>query len=119
MDFLKKHYEKVILLGLFVLFIALMFFVLEIIAQSRELKEKGLDLPKRVATHEKADPKDAKFDTARIRENTKLVWNTSANREGSDSFSDLIHVFEIAVCPYCNDPAKSDRLTLIPLADFS
>ena len=62
MDFLKRHYEKVILLGLFVLFIALMFMVQGIIGRTQEISEKDLQLPKREADHEMVDAKDKMFD---------------------------------------------------------
>ena len=122
MDFLKRHYEKVILLGLFVLFIALMFMVQGIIGRTQEISEKDLQLPKREADHEMVDAKDKMFDPEYMWKDTKLVWNDGASRDPQSKiagFSDLVHVFPIAICPYCNDPLKSDNIKLIPLDNFS
>ncbi|MCI5778490.1 MAG: hypothetical protein MR051_01500 [Lentisphaeria bacterium] len=122
MDFLKRHYEKVILLGLFVLFIALMFMVQGIIGRTQEISEKDLQLPKREADHEMVNDKDKMFDPEYMWKDTKLVWNDGASRDPQSNiagFSDLVHVFPIAICPYCNDPLKSDNIKLIPLDNFS
>lgn len=122
MEFLKRHYEKVILLGLFVLFIALMVMVQGIISRTKEISDADLNLPKREANHVMADAKDKKFDPAYMWSETRLVWNDGAAREAQGKllgFSDLVSVFPMASCPYCNDPLKSDKVTLVPLANFS
>ena len=48
MDFIKKHYEKLILLLLLVIFIASMFHVLNIIKQTGEIQEHHLQIPTRI-----------------------------------------------------------------------
>lgn len=122
MDFLKRHYEKVILLGLFVLFIALMFMVQGIIGRTKEISEADLNLPKREANHVMVDAKDKKFDPGYMWNETKLVWNDGAAREAQGKlrgFSDLVNMFPLAVCPYCDDPLKGEKITLVPLDNFS
>ena len=114
MDFLKRHYEKVILLGLFVLFIVLMFLVLDVIAQSRELDKTELRLPRG-----KNYTKMAALDTPGVLlDKTKLIWESSVSREQSVNYSDLIHVFKIAECPYCREKDQN-KIALIPLTEFS
>ena len=116
MDFLKRHYEKVILLGLFVLFIALMFMVEGIISSTKEVKESDLKIPKQEANHQIEDEKDTKFSPAVQWENTKLTWLAV---DGGKMRGDLVHVFEIAECPYCREKSTNkDYMSLIPLSSF-
>ncbi|MBR2720526.1 MAG: hypothetical protein IKB74_04240, partial [Lentisphaeria bacterium] len=81
MDFIKRHYEKVILLGLFVLFVGLMFLVQSIISSTRSITEKDLKLPKRTADHVNADVTDPQFDTAKIREATMDQYKKASHEE--------------------------------------
>ena len=124
MEFLKRHYEKVILLGLFVLFIVLMIMLQGVVSRTKEISDADLNLPKLEANYVMADEKNKMFDPSYIWNETKMVWNDGVAREeegGSKviGFSDLVSVFPMASCPYCNDPLKSDKLTLVPLSNFS
>lgn len=51
MEFLKRHYEKLILLLLLLAFIGTMMYVLEIIKQTKEVTEESLQLPTRSADY--------------------------------------------------------------------
>jgi len=124
-DFIKRHYEKVILLGLFVLFVGLMFLVQSIISSTRSITEKDLKLPKRTADHVNADVTDPQFDTAKIREATRLVWG---ERKGQDNekdvnpdaavWADFVTPFEMASCPHCQEGKIEGFTVLIPAKSF-
>ena len=122
MDFLKRHYEKVILVGLFLLFIGLMLLVQSIIGKTRSVSDSDLKLPTPKADHEVANPADRKFDVAYMWDSSKLVWNAGIGREAPGNifgYSDLVNVFQIAECPYCKEKSQGNRSTLIPLDNFS
>ena len=72
MDFLKRYYERFILLGLFLVFIALMFYVHAIIDETKKVNSKDLELKKREADHEVVDPKDARFDVSKLQKDTAI-----------------------------------------------
>ena len=125
MDFLKRHYEKVILVGLILGFIVLMIMAQLIISRTQEVKDSDLEIPQPKADYDpdavKPDNKD--FDPVYKREHTKLVWNNATSRDakaredsGLIGFSDLVDVFAIAACPYCSD---GETKVLIPLDNFS
>lgn len=119
MDFLKRHYEKVILVGLFLLFIGLMILVQSIIGRTRSVSDRDLKLPTPKADHEMANPQDRKFNVDYMWDNSNLIWNGGIGREAPGKifgYSDLVQVFPIAECPYCK---KGNRSTLIPLENFS
>ena len=61
MDFIKRHYEKIILLGLFLVFIGLMLLVQSVINSTREVNENDLRLPKRMPDYENIDPESPEF----------------------------------------------------------
>ena len=125
MDFLKRYYERFILLGLFLVFIALMFYVHAIIDETRKVNSKDLELKKREADHEVVDPKDARFDVSKLQKDTALNWNAAALRDsdakfGKENFSDLVNVFAIAECPFCaaNQSGDTEQKRLIPFSMF-
>ena len=62
MEFLKRHYEKLILLVLLLAFILSMVYVLRIIDQTKEITEESLQIPTRAADYEVHDPKAAEFE---------------------------------------------------------
>ena len=74
MDLIKRHYEKVILLGLFVLFVGLMFLVQSVIESTESVTDAELKLVKRKPDFENELPTLAKFDTNKLRESTSLKW---------------------------------------------
>ncbi len=107
MEFLKKHYEKLILLLLLLAFIGTMMYVLEIIRQTREVTEASLQIPTRSADHQPKKEDDPIFDVDALVASTALDWKTSeARSKGADSafpgyYSDLVNVFAITNCPFC------------------
>ena len=78
MNFLKRYYDKVILLALFVLFIGLMLSVLSIVETTSRIKPEDLKLPDRKPDHNKEEPGDAKFKIAKLWKNKSMVWNSGA-----------------------------------------
>ena len=125
MDFIKRHYEKVILLGLFVLFVGLMFLVQSVISSTESITEDKLRLPKRTPDHKNVDVTEAQFDTVKIREATRLVWG---DRKGKDNekdvnpdaavWADFVTPFEMASCPYCQEGKIEGFTVLIPAKSF-
>ena len=103
MDFIKKHYEKLILLLLLVIFIASMFHVLNIIKQTGEIQEHHLQIPTREADYKIQDPNDPSFNVPEILKSTSLSWvNPGPRAKGNeDHYSDLSFVFRIVRCPFC------------------
>ncbi len=113
MDFIKRHYEKVILLGLFVVFIGLMFLVQSVISSTREVNENDLRLPKRMPDYENIDPESPEFDTAARWQNSRFQWAAvSAPQDGIPAV-DFVSMFELADCPFCHKDDIGKR-TLIP-----
>ena len=103
MDFLKRHYEKLILLGLALAFIATMFHVLSIINRTKEVKDSDLQIPQFTADYQQKDPQDPAFRSEELATSTAPRWTASARRnvDCSDFSSDLVRTFEMARCPKC------------------
>ena len=97
-NFLKRYYDKVILLALFVLFIGLMLSVLSIVETTSRIKPEDLKLPDRKPDHVIEEQKSEKFKIAKLWENKSMVWNSGA--KGVETASDLIKAEKLAVCPY-------------------
>ena len=104
MEFLKRHYEKLILLGLSLAFIATMFHVLSIIDRTREVKDSDLQIPKFTADYQPKDPKNPDFDGDSLATRAAPRWAASKSRsvDCSDYSSDLVRTFEMARCPKCD-----------------
>lgn len=116
MEFLKKHYEKIILTVFLILFVVSLFYLISVI---REVKEKSVDrlqLPKVSPDQQPIDFNAEKYAPASLLAKSGL-WNKreKINPE-SIVFTDLVVPYEIAKCPHCeryvakyyflNDPHK-------------
>lgn len=103
MDFIKKHYEKLILLLLLMIFIASMFHVLNIVKQTGEVKEHHLQIPTRNPDYVIHAPDDPIFDVSELMKTTSLNWVNPGPRDAANVnyYSDLVHVFPISRCPFC------------------
>ena len=103
MDFLKKHYEKLILLFLLVVFIASMFHVLNIVKQTGEVQEHHLQIPTRDPDYKIHSPDDPIFNVPELLKSTSLNWVSAGPRVAADAdhYSDLAQVFRISRCPFC------------------
>lgn len=99
MNFLKKHYEKVALLALFIIFALLLVHLYTIIQATGEVKDSDLQIPTRDPDYQLADLKKIEFNLPELfKYNT--VWNASTARksENSKHFSDVMAVFKITRC---------------------
>lgn len=123
MDFLKRHYEKVILLGLFVFFIGLMSLVQSVISQTREVRPEDLKLPPRTPDYTNIDQSNPDFNTEKLWEDSNLLWEKGNDGKRSDLNSDMVQVYKMAACPFCKEKnskdAESNYTSIIPLAYFS
>jgi len=115
-DFIKRHYEKVILLGLFVIFIGLMFLVQSVISSTQEVKESDLKLPPRSPDFQNEDPKDDKFDTDKRWNNSNFIWKTPEIADKSEPVSDMVSAYKMTACPFCSK--SGGKQVLIPLSSF-
>ena len=103
MEFLKRHYEKLILLVLLLGFIVSMIYVFRIISATSEIKESDLDIPTREADYQPADPADPQFNVKVQLGGTQLHWDPSAARNAENAeFSDLVVMFPVSRCPHCD-----------------
>jgi len=102
-EFIKRHYEKLILLVLSLIFIATMAHVLGVISRTREVKDSDLKIPTRQADYQVQDGKSDAFVPDRFVAKTAPDWQKSAPRSAfsANHYSDLVKVFEMAACPHC------------------
>ncbi len=115
MDFLKSHYEKIILTTTLVAFIGALIYLVGVITVSKPLSDEFRKITKKTANYAK---ESIKFDAKELNVIENLseadLWKESVNR-GNDSFrdhTDLLVPIETAFSPY--EIAK-----LIPLSDFT
>lgn len=99
MDFLKKNYEKIVLIGLFVIFILVLLYLLTIVKRTKEIKDDDLAIPTRKADYKvaKADGDEFNFDALFT---TNIIWDKSEarNLKNRKAFSDLLQMFEAVRC---------------------
>ena len=124
MDFLSKHYEKLILLGMLLFFIFAMVDVLSIARQTGEVKESDLNIPRRDPDYKPQNAKDAAFQPANLLNSGKLVWaaGTSRDQAGAAAFySDFTEFPGLAVCMVGkNDKGQEEGCgALVPRFYFS
>ena len=110
MQFLKRHYEKIILAVLLLLFIGSLVYLIQIMDSTNDVTKADLNIPTRAPDYEETDFSKEAFATERIfMKDTQ--WNVSVARDSADkSFTDLINPFECARCPHCG--------RIVPLRDF-
>ena len=124
MDFLSKHYEKLILLGMLLFFIFAMVDVLSIARQTGEVKESDLNIPRRDPDYKPQNAKDAAFQPANLLNSGKLVWAAGASRDqskGAAFYSDFTEFPGLAVCMVGkNDKGQEEGCgALVPRFYFS
>ena len=101
MDFLNKHYEKLILLGMLVFFIIAMVNVLSISSQTGEVKDSDLRIPTRQPDYKPENASDKRFTVEAILDTGKFSWREARRREAKSQlafYSDLMSFPELAVC---------------------
>ncbi len=104
MEFFKRHYEKVILLGLLLFFILTMIHVLSIVGTTNEITAEDLRIPPMSANYEMNDPADDRFNIPKVMDQNRMNWSAAGARDQryAEYTSDLVQTFPIAKCPFCN-----------------
>jgi len=104
MDFLKRHYEKILLVVLLSVFIGLLAFQLVLWQQNEQIKVdelKKFEEPGANYVYIKFDDPASGF---RVLETLpeKPAWNRARSREGSlNLYTDFMIPYPMALCPYC------------------
>ena len=83
MDFIKRHYEKLLLLFMLVLFIGIMFYVVRVADQARSIKDSDLTFREADLKRNKVEVKSPgapEFNTNLIIEGGKSNWQASVQR---------------------------------------
>ena len=121
LEFLKKHYEKLILLLLLVVFILVMIHMMGIVARTREIKDDDLEIPQRQPDYKVHDPESDDFKIARYIEKSGIMWQAAKVRDtkNGEHYSDLVRfsvdshdkIWALAKCPFCKK--------VIPLSYFN
>lgn len=112
MDFIKRHYEKLLLLFMLLLFIFIMIYVMRVAEQARSVSDSQLQIPTFKADYAENREKigDPKFNRDLITQINKSNWSVSAQRQifggngksVDDTFSDLVIAIRISTCPHCS-----------------
>jgi len=104
LDFLKRHYEKVILMGLLLAFICIMIRVVIIVNQTQEITEDDLKIPHMEANYEVHNAASDELRPDICLKQTGLEWEASKARDAkvfANHYSDLVCPFPMAICPHC------------------
>ena len=127
MEFLNKHYEKLILLGMLLFFILAMVNVISIANDVRNVKDTDLEV--KVSRKKYAPDVDKKelqgsFALKNIWDNGTFNWKPAVSREklkGSLFHSDMTHLPGLAVCLIGKDQngKNSGCGMLVPLVYFN
>ena len=132
MDFINKHYEKLILLGMLLFFIFAMVNVWSIASQTKDVKDSDLRIPTRQADYKPQDPKDKSLQADNIRNEGVFSWvkAEARNKKAASLFcSDLTEFPGLAVCFVGKDdegkesgcgalvPGCTSMINPVPVAD--
>lgn len=103
MQFLVKHYEKIVLAFLLFLFAISMIYLVGIISSAAELKMEQLEIKPREADWKQINNIDFKsedfiFSSVFMR---NTIWNKSVSRQSEPVFSDLVLMAASMRCPHC------------------
>lgn len=111
MNFFSKHYEKVLLGVLLLVFFVLLIYLLQITKDAKNISEQDLRIKKPVADYEPVNFKDGRFIIASVFK-PKIEWKAYGTRmvdaEGKqvsgiavDHVTDLLTPLKAASCPGC------------------
>lgn len=104
MEFLKRHYEKLILAVLLLSFIASMAYLVKIVQETSQITLKKLQLPTREPDFhlQASKPDDPKF-ARKILFEEGTTWDGSKPRKpGAKYYSDLVTIFGVVRCGHEN-----------------
>lgn len=103
MEFLKKHYEKLILLLLLLTFTFTLIYVLGIVKSTRVITDDSLQIATFAPDYNLIDAQDEKFNVDKVLTSSIPQWKsaTARKKEHAEYFSDLVIMFDISRCPHC------------------
>ena len=117
MDFIKRHYEKLILLCMLILFIGIMVYVMQVAQQARDISIDDVQIKTLKADYQSENAKDSKYSVRLLVETDgRFDWPESRQRNAfasdiggipgargsiAGTYSDLVTVFPISKCPHC------------------
>jgi len=107
--FLKKHYEKIILVFFLLVFIITMIQLILIVRNSSNISVEDLKFETRPPDYPKIDL--TKYELADIFAKEKMWKKISSRKPDSLNYTDLLVPYHSAVCPHCKN--------IIPIADFN
>ena len=100
MEFLKRHYEKVILAFFLVAFVILLIYLIDLGTTARKISKAELQIPTIEPNYKKNNFSLQKYQTSYVF-NKDCTWNKSKARNAkSKIFTDLLVPFPCARCPY-------------------
>ena len=116
MDFLNKHYEKVILLAVMLVFFIGMIFVIGELNNTKNITSDSLKIKKREADQSAITEEEKKrdYNIAADWKKGSFSWAKSSVRNAKSNalwYSDLVQFTPVSECPFC--------LKLIPLTAFN
>ncbi len=109
MAFLKKHYEKIILVIFLLVFMFTMVQLILIVKQSRNIGVGDLQFEEKSPDYPSIDP--TKYVPSSIFEKESTWKKSSARKAENLLFCDLLSPYHSAPCPSCH--------AIIPIADFN
>lgn len=101
MEFLKNHYEKIILAIFLVVFVFALIYAIRIIATVRETTPESLAIPKTEPDYSSIDFKADKFKMSLLLGSTGMIHPRKKISDRDVAFSQLNSPFPIARCPHC------------------
>ncbi|MDD5596604.1 MAG: hypothetical protein PHV82_01585 [Victivallaceae bacterium] len=108
MDFLKKHYEKMILAFFLLIFVFLLFYLIDLSKSTNTITKKDLQIPAPDPNYVKNDFSHKKYQINYIF-NKDCVWDKSTVRSDKDNiYSDLLIPYKCARCPFCEKVIPCD-----------
>ena len=108
MDFLKRHYEKMVLALFLLIFVFLLFYLIDLSKSTNTITKKDLQIPAPEPNYQKNDFSHKKYQISYIF-SKDCVWNKSVVRSDKDNiYSDLIIPYKCARCPFCEKVIPSD-----------
>ena len=116
MDFLNKHYEKLILFAVLIVFCIGMVSVLNTVNKTKEVKESDLNIEKKEADFV-GSAKNEK-SVAEQWQSSNLVWHRGEMRKAYKvqvCYSDLVQFIPLATCPGANENCGK----LVPISFFA
>ncbi len=101
MNFLKRHYEKLILAVMLVIFLFSLFYQVDIITGENKITAQDLKLPPMHADFENTNFNDPKFNDKNIFL-TKTAWIKTVPKDPKIKVhTDLLNNFKASRCPHC------------------